>query len=66
MQNIITILTIAAIILLFILLGPFVTIWSINTLLEQAGITTQIPHNFWTYLSSLLLILIFNSNGQSK
>ena len=55
-----------AVILLFILLGPLVTIWSINTLLEQAGVTTQIPHNFWTYLSSLLLILIFNSNGQDK
>lgn len=41
------------ILILLIILGPFILIWGINELLEQAQIATQIPYNFWTWLGSI-------------
>lgn len=45
-------------------IGPMLILWAANTLFEQAGAATQIPHNFWTYLAVLVLGGLFT--GSSK
>ena len=40
-------------------LGPMISLWSINTLFEQASIVAYIPHNFWTYLAVIALVATF-------
>lgn len=47
----------AAILIAFIFIFvPWLTIWSINTLVTAGGVTTfHIPLNFWTWLAALLI-----------
>lgn len=54
-----------AFILIFV---PWLTIWSINTLVTAGGVTTfHIPLNFWTWLAVVLIAsLHFKSSSPSK
>ena len=47
-------------------IGPMLILWSANTLLEQAGAATYIPHNFWTYLAVLVLGCLFTSSSKAS
>lgn len=40
------------------ILGPFIAIWSLNTLFPALAI----PYTFWTWLSALFLMGIVKSN----
>lgn len=40
-----------AFIILLVIVGPFITIWSLNTLFPALAI----PYTFWTWLAALLL-----------
>lgn len=44
-------------IIVIVIIGPFITIWAMNTLFP----TLAIPYNFWTWLSSVILGGIFYS-----
>lgn len=61
-------LVIAVLIFSFII-GPVIFLWSLNTLFEQAGSSTYIPHNFFTYLACygiFLIIKLFSTETNSK
>ena len=49
---------IAVLIVLLLLISPMLLLWAINTFFEQAGSTAYIPHGFWTYLASFVVIAI--------
>lgn len=34
-------------------LGPLITLWSFNTLMEEAGSSFYIPHTFWSYVATI-------------
>jgi hypothetical protein len=57
----VTVLIIAA--LLFV---PWITLWSLNTISEQSGMGWRIPHNFWTYIATLILAMLANGRGAKK
>ena len=44
-------------ILLLIIVGPFITIWALNTLFGLG-----IAYTFWTWLAMICLGLFFNGN----
>ena len=55
-------ITLIVLVLIFVALSPFITIWSLNTLFY-----TPIPINIWTYLATLWLTgLIAGSGVRSK
>ena len=60
------VLTIFIFVIAIFAIFPFALIWSINELLEQAGSTTQITYNFWSWLSALVISCFFNSNSSNK
>lgn len=39
-----------------IIVGPAIFIWGANELLEQAGVSAQIPWNFWTWLAAFCVM----------
>jgi hypothetical protein len=41
-----------------LLFAPFACIWSVNTILEQAQVATQIPHNVMTYFAMWFLLAL--------
>ncbi|MNQ14492.1 hypothetical protein D3C85_274450 [compost metagenome] len=47
------------------ILSPMLSLWSLNTISEQAGMGWYVPHNFWTYLSVYGLAVVFKG-GFSK
>lgn len=47
-------------------LAPMLMIWSVNTLAESGGSSFYIEHNFWSYLASFVLVLVFNGGSASK
>jgi hypothetical protein len=51
---------IIVLIVLAVLLGPCVLLWSLNTLSEQAHLGWYIPHNLWTYLAGFALLGVAN------
>jgi len=51
------IIGIGLLLLLLIIVGPFITIWSLNTLFGLG-----IAYTFWTWLAMMCLGLFFNSN----
>jgi len=58
---------VALVIVLFILvllIAPFFTIWAVNTIAEQAGTDFYIPHSFWSYVATLVILILFS--GSSK
>lgn len=46
-------------VILAIILFPFVGIWAINTLLDLGGWDNQIPYEFKSWLSIVLLSMVF-------
>lgn len=62
MNDIAKIAIIAVIVLLALCIAPFFGIWAVNTILEQSGVATQIPHNGWTYLATLVLMMVLKTN----
>ena len=40
-------------ILIVAIFSPFILIWGVNELLEQAQVVNQLPYNGWTWLASL-------------
>ena len=42
-----------AFILIVAIFSPFILIWGVNELLEQAQVVNQLPYNGWTWLASL-------------
>jgi len=50
----------AVLILVMIGVGPFITIWCLNTLF-----TTSIPFNIWTWLSVFWLSMVANGIARS-
>lgn len=44
---------IIVLIVISMIIGPAIFIWGANELLEQAGVSNQIPWNFWTWLAAL-------------
>ena len=53
---------VAVIVLLVLCIAPFLGIWAVNTILEQSGVATQIPHNGWTYLATIVFLVVMKSN----
>lgn len=47
------ILSLVFLILFLLVVGPFIMVWGINELLEQAGVANQLPYNFWTWLAAI-------------
>lgn len=62
MNDIAKIAIVAVIVLLALCIAPFLGIWAVNTILEHSGVATQIPHNGWTYLATLVLLMVLKTN----
>lgn len=62
MNDIAKLLLVVAIFVVVLCISPLLAIWSVNTILEQSGVATQIPHNGWTYLSTIILLMVGKSN----
>jgi hypothetical protein len=56
-----TVVVIAALILFLVVLGPLITIWSLNTLFD-----TGIPFTLWTWLAVFWLNLVWLSTVGSR
>lgn len=50
--------------LFMLLLAPMGFLWSVNTLAELAGTKFYIPHTFWSYLASFVLLLLFGARSK--
>lgn len=46
------------IVVLLLVIGPVLLLWSANTISEQASLGWYIPHNIWTYISAILLMCL--------
>ena len=55
-----------ALLVLLYAIAPLLTLWSLNTLSEQAQWGWYIPHNVWTYLAIFYLLIIRGSGVSSK
>lgn len=42
--------------LIALVIHPALIFWSVNTVLEQSGISTFIPHNPWTYGACYIIV----------
>lgn len=51
------------VIVILMCIAPLLTLASLNTIFEQAGIQAYIPHNGWTYLSVWGLALVFGGSS---
>lgn len=49
----------ALIIILFVVLGPLITLWAINTLFPALAI----GYTFWTWLATFILMVAFGNKG---
>lgn len=61
--SIIAIIAIIAIIsIMALLLGPWLFIWSINTLVTAGGVTAfHISFGFWEWLAATLILMVFTA-----
>lgn len=50
--------------LFMLLLAPMLFLWSVNTLAEVAGTKFYIPHTFWSYLASFVLLLVAGTRSE--
>ncbi len=62
MKSLITIVSFVALILLVIVVGPLLTIWSFNTLFP----TMNIPYNLYTWFAVIILGAFFRANVSIK
>jgi len=60
------VIVVMVIVFVAILLGPLILLASINTLLEEAGNSTYIPHNIWTYLSCYGIMFVMKTTFKTK
>jgi len=52
---------IAVVVFFFLVLGPFMSIWAVNTLFH-----TGIEFTFWNWLAVTVLIAVFRGSSSSK
>lgn len=45
-----------------VIFAPFIVLWGINELLQQAGVANQVPYNFWTWLATICVSGHFRPN----
>jgi hypothetical protein len=62
MSKLIVLLGLAGMIILLVLIGPFLTIWAVNTLFPVLAI----PYTFWTWCSVLILGAFFKAQVTIK
>jgi len=62
MKSLFTIVSFVALILLVIIVGPLLTIWSFNTLFP----TMNIPYNLYTWFAVIILGAFFRANVSIK
>lgn len=55
---IVVVIIVAVILLAAITIMPALLVWSVNELLEQAGVAYQIAWNFWSWFSGLVLLML--------
>jgi tryptophan-rich sensory protein len=53
---------IAAVVIFLIIVGPLITIWSLNTLFPVLAI----PYNIWTWLATVFLFAAIRANVSAK
>ena len=56
------VIAILVIAVFFVIIGPFIAIWSLNTLFPALAI----PYTFWTWLAALILGGAVKSNVEVK
>jgi len=66
MKDLITVILGAALIVAVLCIGPMLFLWFINTLAEQAGSSFHIAHGFWSYLASVVLMVIFAGSSKAS
>ena len=52
--------------ILMFIIGPALFIWGVNELLEQVGISQQIPWNFWTWLATWIVMPKYTYTNKVK
>ena len=57
-------LLLIVVIVILLCIAPMILLWCLNTLSEQGDLGYYIPHNFWTYLASIG-ILVYIRGGKS-
>jgi tryptophan-rich sensory protein len=61
-KSIATIIMIVALVIFLIIVGPLITIWSLNTLFPVLAI----PYNIWTWLATVFLFAAVRTNVSVK
>lgn len=51
---------------LLLCIVPALLLWAVNTVSEQSGSNFYIPHNFWTYLSIIVLWMFVSPSNITK
>lgn len=49
-----------------IIIGPALLVWSTNELLEQAGVVNQIDFNFWSWLAGVVFLACVRGASSSS
>lgn len=52
--------------IVFLAIGPFLTIWAINSLAEAGGASFYIEHNMHNYFVTFVLLAILKGNVGTK
>jgi hypothetical protein len=47
-------------------LSPLIVLWSINTIAEEASSALYIPHTFWTYICTFLIVVTLRGSSSNK
>ena len=50
------VLALIALLVFALIVGPALFVWGANELMEQAGLSYQIPWNFWTWLAAFIVM----------
>ena len=62
MEEVLKIALIVLVVVLVIILGPMIFLWSVNSLAELGGANFYIAHSIWSYFVTFVFLVVMKAS----